>query len=405
MTSGAGAPWAAYWTRDSPGAVLSVLRELDRAVTINELAGELGMSRTATRQRLDLLLEADLVTGVSQEAATGGRPAGLFQLNRKRGVVLIADAGATGVRFAVCDLVAEVLDELEDEHDITDGPEVVLGHIRRRFDELLARNGLTPADVLAVGIDVPGPVDHQSGRVVNPPIMTGWHDYHVPGVFSDYACPVVVEKDANAMAIGEQRAQHPDTANLVFVKLGTGIGTGLVLQGRIYRGEVGAAGDVGHIPFAQPGKPDDPDVPLCRCGNVGCIEAYAGGWALVRDLTRLGHDVRSVSDLARTIERRDPDTRELMRTAGHIIGTAVSDLVSILNPRTVVVGGRLAAADDRLMAMIRETVYHRALPLATRELAIVASTLGEHAGVLGLAHLAIDRALHPATVDALVAGL
>ncbi|MFN8195790.1 MAG: ROK family protein [Nocardioidaceae bacterium] len=394
-------PRLSSWLRDSPGALLQLFRAYPDGLTRGEAVRLTGLSRTAVNQRLEVLLAARVLQPIGSSAGGVGRPADRFGVNPGRGVLLVADAGATGLRLALTDMLAAVVEESYRPIDITAGPAAVLASVGAGFTELLARHDRSPGDVLGIGIDVPGPVDHATGRVVHPPIMTGWHDFDIPAhLRAAYDCPVIVEKDVNAMAFGEQRIAHPDTGELIFVKLGTGIGTGLVIGGEIYRGADGAAGDVGHIPLSN--ADDDAEVPTCRCGNLGCIEAYAGGWALVRDLEELGHDVSSVDDVVRLTLDRHPDAVRLVRSAATIVGTAVSDLVNIMNPRVIVLGGQLAAVEDLLFAGIREVVYRRSLPLATRELSILPTHLNAGAGIHGLARLALDEVHSIARVNAML---
>ncbi|MFC5832665.1 ROK family transcriptional regulator [Nonomuraea insulae] len=387
-------------SKDSPGAVFALFRSHPEGLTKTEVARLAGLSRTAVNQRIEALLAQSLIVPSSQDANTGGRPADRFDVNPERGVVLIADTGATGMRVALADAVAGLIGEQHVVIDITDGPRAVLDQVTGRFARLLELAGRSKAEVLGIGLSVPGPVDAASGRVVNPPIMTGWHDYDIVARFAaDYDCPVVVDKDVNAMAYGEHRLTHPDTPNIVFVKIGTGIGTGLIVDGRIYRGSDGAAGDVGHIPLAAAGVTDPP---VCRCGNTGCVEAYAGGWAMVRDLRALGHRVDSVHDVVDEAHAGNPDTIRIVKRAAVIVGMAISDIVNILNPRKVVIGGQLAAIDDVLFAGVREAVYGRSLPLATRNLTIVPSVLEDRAGVHGLTRLVTDAVFAPDRVDRLI---
>lgn len=390
------------WLRDSPGAILGIFRSEQHPLTKSELVDLSRLSRSAINARVAPLIEVGILRLTSAQGTTGGRPAERYELNPDRGVVLVVDTGATGLRAAVCDLSATILHELTLPIDIADGPQAILGRIGDLFSELLQRAHRTPAQVLGIGIAAPGPVDHRSGRAICPPIMTGWHDFDIPAYFRPrFDCPVLVEKDTNAMAFGEQRIKHRETENLVFLKLGTGIGTGLVIQDEIYRGADGAAGDIGHIPLTD-SEATSP-APLCRCGNRGCIEAYAAGWAMVRELDQPGRRVRSVEVLIALAEARDPEVLQAVRRSAGIIGTAVSDLVNIVNPRTIVIGGQLAAIEGGLISGIRETVYRRALPLATRDLEIIPSALGSHAGVHGLALLVTDEVFSAERIDRLLA--
>lgn len=388
-------------TLETPGEILGLFRRVPSGLTKTEAARMAGLSRTALNQRVDRLLRHRLILPVGMDSKTGGRPADRFQLNRGFGCLLIADTGITGMRIAICDMMGEVREERYEKLDINEGPKAILGLIDQRFGGLLRGNSMSHGTVRGIGLNVPGPVDIESGRTVNPPIMAGWHDFDIPGYFTRrYSCPVVVEKDGTAMAFGEHRRAHPTIPNLVFLKLGTGVGTGIVVDGVPYRGTNGAAGDVGHIALSGI---EDGNPPVCRCGNVGCVEAYASGWALVRDLKGLGLPVETIDDVVRLVHDGRPEAIQLVRRAAIIFGTAVSDIVSILNPGVVAIGGQLAAIGDILFAGIREVVYRRSLPLATRTLRVLPSALNERAGVLGIAELVSDRVYRPDDIDRLVA--
>ncbi|MGW3562291.1 ROK family protein [Streptomyces sp. NPDC000941] len=384
------------------GDVLALFRDVDEGLTKADVVRLTGLSRTTVNQRLDSLLGAQLLVPAPEDARTRGRPASRFVVNRHRGVLLVADIGATGLRTAVCDLGGEVRAEREAPSDVTAGPSAVLALVDELFGRLLKETRYEESDVLGVGLGVPGPVDFGTGRVVSPPIMTGWDRYDIPGWFAPrYDCPVLVDKDVNAMAYGEHRLRYPDTAHLLMVKIGTGVGTGIIASGRIHRGADGAAGDVGHI---QVTVEDVAEPPLCRCGNTGCVEAHAGGWALVRDLREAGYEVATVDDAVRLIRSGDITAVRLARRAARILGGAIADAVNMFNPRVIAIGGQLAHTDEQLFAGIREVVYGRSLPLATRNLQIVRSELDPHAGILGLSQLLTDGIYAPERVRQLVEG-
>ncbi|GAA2845931.1 ROK family protein [Streptosporangium fragile] len=384
----------------SAGEILSLFRDASDGLTKAEVMHRTGLSRTTVNQRLDGLLAAGLLIPAPEDARTRGRPAGRFVVNRDRGVLLVADIGATGLRTALCDLGGQVRAEHEIRADVTTGPEAILSAVDELFSRILKDGRYDTGSVLGVGIDVPGPVDFATGRVVSPPIMTGWDRFDIPGWFaSRYDCPVLVDKDVNAMAFGEQRLRYPDVPHLLMVKIGTGVGTGLIASGQVHRGADGAAGDVGHI---QVTVDDVAEPPVCRCGNAGCVEAYAGGWALVRDLREAGRDVATVDDAVRLIRGGDLVAVRLARRAARILGGAIADTVNLFNPRVIAIGGQLAHTDEQLFAGIREIVYRRSLPLATRNLQIVRSDLDPHAGILGLAQLLVDGIYTPERVQELV---
>jgi predicted NBD/HSP70 family sugar kinase len=365
--------------------MLSMFRA-GQPLTRAEVMRRSGLSRATSNQRLDALIAADLVVAAEAGTSTGGRPAGLFAFNRHRGVLLVADIGATAMRVALCDLGGAVLTEVHQPMNVGVGPTAVLTTVSEHFEALLAETGHASSEVLGIGIDVPGPVDFASGRVISPPIMTGWDRFDIPGWFAaNFKCPVVVDKDVNAMAVGELRFSFPEVSHLMMLKVGTGVGSGLIASGRVHRGADGAAGDIGHIQLTLP--EDAADEPLCRCGNIGCVEAYAGGWAMARDLRAAGKDVETVDDVLSLLMAGDVTAQQLLRRAGRILGRAVADAVNLFNPRVIVVCGQLSHTDEQLLAGIREVVYQRSLPLATRNLQIVRSKLDPRAGVVGLSAL------------------
>jgi len=383
----------------SVGEVLTLFRSAP-GLTRADLIRRTGLSRSTINQRLDALLAAGLIVTDGEEPPTRGRPAERFCFARTRGVLLVADVGATGMRAALCDLAGSIAAEREVPVDVTDGPEAVLGKVDGLFDQLLKDGDHDADQVMGIGVDVPGPVDFARGRVVSPPIMTGWDGFDIPGWFTRFGCPVLVDKDVNAMAFGEQRMVYPDVPELLMVKVGTGIGASLISEGRVRRGADGAAGDIGHLHVTVP---DVEEEPLCRCGNTGCVEAYAGGWAIVRDLVAAGHQVADVHAAVSLIRSGHVTAVRLARRAGRILGATIADAVSLMNPSVVVLGGQLAKVEEQIIAGVREMVYRRSLPLATRNLQIVRSRLDERAGPTGLALLLADGIFAPPRVEALLA--
>jgi glucokinase-like ROK family protein len=248
---------------------------------------------------------------------------------------------------------------------------------------------------------VPGPVEFQTGRPISPPIMPGWDGYPIRERFATrYGAPVWVDNDVNVLALGEWRsgvaAGHD---NAVVIKVGTGIGAGIISDGRLHRGAQGSAGDVGHIQVT-----DDRTI-VCRCGNVGCLEALAGGAAIGRAGEAAARDGRSprlrsaldrhgavtAEDVARAASYGDAFAVALLQSAGHRIGAMLASVVNFFNPSLIVIGGGVANSPDLFLAAIREAVYRRSLPLATRDLLIQRSSLGGLAGVIGASSMVVDQ--------------
>ena len=382
-----------------PGAILALIRS-GEAVTRAQIMKTTGLSRSTVAKRLDALIACGYIAPAGAESAAGGRPPAAFQINREAGVMLLAAVGAGAMQVAVCDMARTILARQSHKVAVADGPAAVLGAAAGHFDELLAQCGRSRAEVKGIGIGVPGPVEFAEGRVVRPPIMTGWDGYRVPDFFAaDYRCPVIVDKDVNLMTLGEHRSAWPDVTHLLFIKISTGIGSGLVMGGVLQRGAQGAAGDIGHL-FV--GHIDPEHSAICRCGNTGCLEAYASGWAICRDLSAKGHRADNVRDVSELAQQGVRDAIEALKTSGRLIGESVAVAVSLLNPSLVVLGGELALCQGHVLAAVRETVYRRSLPLATRHLQIVTSTLGNDAGLMGAAQLVSDAIFAPALVDALL---
>jgi predicted NBD/HSP70 family sugar kinase len=330
-------------------------------------------------------------------ASTGGRRPTVFAFNESAGVVLAADLGATHSRVAVTDLSGAVLAEHAEVIEISMGPEAFLDWLEARFDALLGAAGRSPADVWGVGVGVPGPVEFATGRPANPPIMPGWDGYGVADrLQARYGVPALVDNDVNIMALGEHVRAWRDADHLLFVKVGTGIGAGVVAEGRIHRGAQGAAGDIGHIRVTG-------EDALCRCGNTGCLEAVAGGAAMAAALRAQGLDAHDSREVVALVRAGEPAAIRVVRDAGRVLGEALAAAVNLFNPSVLVVGGDVAEAHEQLLAGIREAIYQRSLPLATRHLKIARSTLEDRAGVIGAAVMVIDHLLAPDAVDQAVA--
>lgn len=349
-----------------------------------DIGDRTGWARVTVNQRLDRALDAGLLQVAGTSASTRGRPAARFAINPERAQLLLADIGASGMRLARTDLAGTVLRREDQSMSIADGPDVVLEAVAAGLA------GLRDPDLplWGVGVSVPGPVEFATGTVVSPPIMTGWDGTSIPERLGGLTPLVFVDNDVNAMVMGERAARYPEVDDLLLIKVGTGIGAGIIATGRTLRGAQGTAGDLGHI---RADVRNDGEPPLCRCGQLGCVEAYAGGWAIMRDLAAAGHTVESVDDIVAAVHNGDPLATRLVRDAGRVLGATVADAVGLLNPAVIVIAGQLSATGEHLLAGVRERIYSRSLPLAMRDLQVRASDLAGDSGVIGLAHGVLDR--------------
>ncbi|MHA7154565.1 ROK family transcriptional regulator [Arthrobacter sp. TMN-50] len=381
----------------APGAseVFQLLRD-GQPRTRAELAQLTGLARSTVTSRVETLMALGLVAPYGGAVSTGGRPPSLFALNPGARVVVGADIGATHALVILTDLSGAELASTRQALDISDGPAAVLGWLVEAIGALLLEARRNRTELAAIGIGLPGPVEHETGRPFNPPIMPGWDRFDVPGlVRRSFDVPVLVDNDVNIMALGELGDNWPGITDLMFIKVATGIGAGIISGSLLQRGAQGTAGDLGHVRVPRGG-----DTP-CRCGNTGCLEALAGGPALAAALNaRTGGALTSSQGVIDLLRSGDSDAIQVIRQAGRDIGDVLATCVNLINPSVVVIGGSLAQAGEQLLAGIREVVYRRSLPLATEHLRIVASVAGESAGVRGASVMAISHVLSPESVEA-----
>ncbi|WP_088245282.1 ROK family transcriptional regulator [Streptomyces sp. LUP47B] len=383
------------------GDLLELVRS-GRAVTRGALQQATGLSRATVGQRLDRLFRAGWLregAGGPVDSPLGGRPSITLEFDDAHAVVLAADLETRHARACVLSLTGEILAEHSGALAIEDGPDAVLGELGRWFAELLEKAGHRAEEVCGIGLAVPGPVDLESGRVVQPPIMPGWDGYDIrgrlSGAFTEHTgtgpVPVLVDNDANLMAYGEQRTAYPDCSAFVLVKVSTGIGAGVVVDGSVYRGIDGGAGDLGHIRVPAGAEA------LCRCGSYGCLAAVASGGAVARRLAAAGVPAASGSDVRDLLASGHPEAAALAREAGRQVGDVLATVVTLLNPGVLMIAGDLAGTP--FLTGVRELLYQRALPRSTARLEVVTSRLGERAGLIGAGALVVEHLYAPARVE------
>jgi predicted NBD/HSP70 family sugar kinase len=388
--------YAAGSAPTTPGELLHAVRT-GRATTRKALRELSGLSRSTLTGRLGLLQAEGWLAESGQEDSTGGRPAKQLSFNDRHAVVLAASIDTMHADAAVTDLSGRRLAGRAGPLRVADGPEPVLDRIGEWFRAMLDECGRPPDEVCGVGVSVPGPVDFATGRPTQPPIMPGWDGYPVAGhLGAGFGAPVLVDNDANLMALGTQRVRHPDSPAFVLVKVSTGIGAGLVIGGEVYRGIDGGAGDIGHIRL--PGSPA-----RCMCGSVGCLAAVASGGALAARLTELGLPTASGSGVRDRIEAGDPVAIGLVRVAGRQVGEVLATVVCVVNPEVLVIAGDLAG--PQFVAGVKEVLYQRALPRVTQRLRIENVLRGDGAAVSGASAMVVETVFAPSAVDRRLAGL
>jgi glucokinase-like ROK family protein len=393
------------WSSLAAGEQL-VLESLfwSKAASRHEIATRLRQSKSKSNAVVAALIAQGLVMEAGQVANGSGRPAEMLRISDNLGVLLAIDIGATSMSVAVLTPNLAILalhNEAVDVRDAQQGPAVVLARARTRALELLARRGKKAGDVLAIGIGVPGPVNFEAAQLVNPPLMPGWGDFSIRDFLRDsFRAPVFVDNDMNIRAIGELRQLHRTVSNFLVIKVGTGIGCGIVCEGKIYRGATGSAGDVGHICV-------DINGPRCHCGNVGCVEAMAARPAVERmaaeamergdsEALRRHAQKEGVLDLAAVgAASREGDVvaNRILQRSGALVGQMLASVVNFFNPSHVFLSGSIVTIGPLFLAAVRQSVYQRSLALSTRHLHVQYSSLGDTGGITGAGVLAMQELL------------
>jgi len=366
--------------------------------TRGELQRVTGLARSTLSFRVDALLAAGYLTVDGSVAhPRPGRPSTRLRVNDQATTVLATDLGATHGRLAVCTAAGEVITETVIESSIAKGPTTVLATVTSELDRLLEQSGRSADTLRGVALGVPGPVNWHTGRIARSISMPGWDDYPVRDhLASHYSVPAVVDNDANLLGLGEQRRIYPDAHIVLFVKIGTGIGASMIMDGMLLRGSDSAEGDIGHA------KIPDLEETCSSCGEQGCLAATASGRAMVRDLRRLGRLPLTTRDVVDLVREGDPEAVRIVTAAGRAVGDVLSTAVSLLNPDILVIGGDIAHAHERFVGGVRDTVLHRSQPLATAHLVIAPTVLGDRAGITGAAAMVADAIFGSDAVDAAV---
>ena len=370
-----------------------------RATTRTKLARDLGVSPAWITKTITPLIEREIIAETGSAAHSGGRRARTLGFHPGVGMLLGVDFGATHLDIALAGPDLQVLARRHVVLDIADGPDACLATLSGLVDEVLREQKSPIEQIRGVGVGVPGPVDFACGRLTSPPIMPGWDDFPLPEtLMKQYPKAfVVVDNDVNLMALGERyHGLGRSSSDFIFVKVGSGIGAGVVVEGKLYRGSSGCAGDIGHIMV-------EPRGPICHCGNHGCVEVLAGGLAIAGQAQELAGSGKSpllaermmaagglltAADVGAAAAQGDLAALELMDRSGRYVGEMLTTLVYFFNPDLILVGGGVSQIGNRFLNAIRQTVLAKASPLATRSLQIEYSDLGREAGVLGALTLA-----------------
>jgi glucokinase-like ROK family protein len=370
------------------------------SVSRADLARITGLSHTTVSSLVAELANRGLLAEqpVGGQRAGTGRPPVLLSLAAPAGSAIGVDFGHQHLRVAVADLSSTVLVERSVELDVDHEATAALAAAARLVDQVLAEAGVDRAGVLGIGMGLPGPVEDSTGTIGSSVIMPSWAGLAPAAEFErQVGLPVALDNDANLGALGEVTfGAGRGLSDVVYVKVSAGIGAGLILGGRLYRGSTGIAGEIGHVQIREDGA-------VCRCGSRGCLETIVSAPKLVEQLQPAHTDRLTVASMLERAARGDAGARRVVADAGRTIGRVLADLCNHLNPAGIIVGGELSTAGDLLIDRVREAVDRHAQPGAAAGVRIMAGSLGERAQVLGaLALVVADTARFPGTQAAAV---
>jgi len=382
------------WTA---GELLQLIRQ-HTGVSRSDLARQTGLSPTTIASRIESLLEVGLLAQDSDSVKGGRRPRALT-VHAGWGVVIAAHLGAKHTRVGLTDMVGNLL--LVREADIAAGDDIehylnwLSAEIRSLLDEL-QRTTSEPVVLRGIGLSIPAPVDVETGQLVDPYYFAAWNRVAVVPRFEEqFGVPVVIDNDVTLMALGEHRVHRTEVRDLLYVKIGSAIGCGVIANGRVHRGSSGGAGEIAHLPV-------DTEFALrCMCGRNNCLEACLGGAALIEHMRNRGHNITTTAEFIELAQTGDHDAVELARAAGTSLGEMLGLLADFVNPSQIVLGGQLSQLGVLTLAL-QAGLYARLHPLAARGLTIENSLTRENASILGAAWSVIDLVLSEERVNSLV---
>ncbi len=384
--------------------VLDLIRFTPGGISRVELAQRMDLSKAAMTMIVNDLLDCQIIHEIESRSRQSGRPPIILEVDPTRGHVLGIDLGASHISIILTDLGARIIDEIEVPFNIANGPDACLNQVDFLMKNLLEKNQLGIKNINSIGMGVPGPIDSAAGVVFAPPIMPGWDGFPIQHALENkWGAPISLNNDAELGALGEWAyGVGRGDSHLAYIKVGNGIGAGLLLSGQIYRGATGSAGEIGHLTIEENG-------PLCDCGNHGCLEALAGGKAIARQAREAIHkgqrtllsemgpaEFITARDVTAAARRGDLVSQKIIVSAGHYLGIAIAGLVNLFNPQTVVIGGAVAQIGDLLLQPIRDTVMQRSLQASARTVKINTAILRRHSSGLGAIVQALTITLHQA---------
>lgn len=378
--------------------VLNIVRRAG-AISRADLVRQTQLSATTVSALVNVLLESGFVVETGIGESSGGRPPIMLAFVYEARHVLGVEMGATHLTAVLMDLHGQIIGRQYQQFATLANPTGSINQITQLLQTIIAAAAINPSHLLGIGLAVPSPLDGKNLDQLSTVIMPQWADYDLKATLQPlFKLPVYLENDANAGVIAEQWwGRGRDYANLAYIKLGTGVGSGLIVKNEVYRGDGGTAGEIGHTTITSDG-------PLCRCGNRGCLESFVGAPALIAEVNQHRQingevAVHSINDIVAAANQHDPICRQVIDKAGAYLGIAIANLINLFNPGLIVLGGELAAAGNLLLTPVHQAVTQRAMSKAASEATITTSQLGANAIAIGAGTLVIHHAFQPANLS------
>ena len=391
------------WSGPAAGAAIFRIIKNIGPLSRTEIVKKTGLSKSTVSVHTKKLLEMGLIKRAEVEnksVGSVGRNRELLKFAKDNGYIIAVDLGATSLDVALCNLDAEIIEVKQREVLVNNGPKTVMAQVDQLIKELLKSNSISQKKIFGIGMGVPGPVEFSRGLPVSPPIMPGWHLTPLKKILQEkYSCPAFIDNDVNVMAVGEKHAGlAQDISNFIFIKIGTGIGAGIICEDKLYRGSKGCAGDIGHIGI-------EGEEELCPCGNKGCLEVVAAGPAIAKKAKAAARNRESefllallnekgditAEDVGQAVKNNDRASIEIVKSSGQKIGQVVSRLVNFYNPSLIIIGGGVAKIGNYLISAVKEEVLRRSTSLAVQDLKIELSQKNDEIGVIGAAAMAVNE--------------
>ena len=381
-------------------SILNLIRR-HRVVSKNDLTVVSRLSKTSVGHITDELLREGLIKELRLGESIGGRRPVLLELNPAKGYAAGLDFEATTVRGVLVDFKGEIVSSVRAGIEALDDKAAIVKKIMDALHGLFDKAPVAREKILGVGIGAPGIVDSRRGVSVSYYSPSDWQDVHLGDLVRyEFGLPAYVEKNIRTMALAEKRfGQARDIENMICIGIRSGMGLGIIIEGKLFRGVTESAGEFGHISIDRAG-------PRCRCGNRGCLQEFASGRAIIRRLTKQLKKGRAskVSELAggdlekinldliiQAAKAGDPLSLEILRETGAYLGIGLTNIINLFNPELIILAGGLVEAGDLILGPIRSVVDDRALAVSRRNLRITASKMGEYIAAIGASALVLSE--------------